>query len=1056
MSLSVRGALVVPTLIFGIHLTISAAAGALLFVGLRAFSLTAGSTAATACAGLAAVALGASAGALLGGLRAERSSYPVAGLALLQACFALASVAAPVLFRGARAAYLVLWPLLGGTGVGSWGLRVILALALLALPACIYASTPPFLARLISGRPEGSGLGLSFAFGLTFSGLAMGAGLAAWLLLPAFGTKGSFLIAVALSGLAAAGTVLARQAGLEGAGSVGRALSGHDAPALSDPASGRATADDTAPGGDVMTGGFMAAAVALFGFTAWAYLVVWDRVLGLIAGATLQAGAAVLVVLLLGLALGTFAVAGIADRRPRPIALLTVLLVASSAAAYGSMFLVPAASLLYLRLTPLLARPGLAQAPALLTAATLMLPACILLGAALPLLPIVVQGKGRARAGALAFLGLGALAADAATGLLFVPAFGLRRTLCLAAAIGLLSAVLFVSVARFGRPAVRNTIALSLLGMMLVIGGFPASWDPRLVASGLYRYGARSLERYGNTEEYLSVRRGIEVAFYKEGRDASVVVERTVQRSPGLGVNETLSLTVDGKVEATSGQDIRTQVLQGHIPVLLHGPTNSVLLVDFLNGVTAGSILRHPVKSLRVIEREPVLFEAAVRFSDYNHRPFDDERMVRIVDGARARLLADSATYDVIILSSLEPWLPHNASLLTSEGYALVRSRLSQGGLVAQRIQLAATGEGSLRAILRTFARAFESVLVFQLSREDLLLVGSAEPLAIDVGWLRNVIGSSPGVADDLKRVLVFGPNEVLLTFRLGGEALRGLAGPGPLNDDDTSPVEFASAAQLTVHQNGTLLAEIDAAWAGLVPFLKNFGALPQERADFLYNLAKSYLGFAADPVRARDLAGELDGLGRPGMARWVRGEVNLQMAKVDGALEEWKAVLDLDPGSLDALFSLGTYYLDNHEYARAQPYLAKAARLFPDTAAVRYDLGRDLYYMGRYREATAELEAARRIARSSESYPLVDYLVGISEQKLGRPKEAAVSLESYLKWAYTQDTLTRLEVDAHYKLADVYQQQGKRFEAMRERRKGEELLRRIQATSPAAPPGRP
>lgn len=198
-------------------------------------------------------------------------------------------------------------------------------------------------------------------------------------------------------------------------------------------------------------------------------------------------------------------------------------------------------------------------------------------------------------------------------------------------------------------------------------------------------------------------------------------------------------------------------------------------------------------------------------------------------------------------------------------------------------------------------------------------------------------------------------------------------------------------------------------------------------------------------------------------MARWVRGECNLQMANVDGALEEWKAVLDLDPGGLDALFSLGTYYLDNHEYGRAEPYLAKAARLFPDTAAVRYDYGRDLYYMGRYREVAAELEAARRMARSSESYPLVDYLVGASEQKLGRMKEAAASLESYLKWAYTQDTLTRLEVDAHYKLAEVYQQQGKRFEALRERRKGEELLRRIQtqaerqgapagAASPAAP----
>ncbi|HEU4401273.1 MAG TPA: tetratricopeptide repeat protein, partial [Candidatus Polarisedimenticolia bacterium] len=624
--------------------------------------------------------------------------------------------------------------------------------------------------------------------------------------------------------------------------------------------------------------------------------------------------------------------------------------------------------------------------------------------------------------------------------------FGLRRSLSLAAAVGLLSAILLLGVAPFRKPAARTTIVFLLLGLMIVVGSHAASWDPRLVASGLYRYGARGLERFGSPAQFLASRQGIEVPFFHEGTDSCVTVERTVLNAPGVGATENLALTVDGKIEATNDEDVRTQILQGQIPLLVHGPADSILLIDFLNGVTAGSILRHPVKSLTVIEKEPALFEASAQFSDYNHEPLGDERLVRIADTARARLLADENRYDVIILAAMEPWLPHDAALLTSEGYALVKSRLRPSGVVAQRVPTRATSEPALKAVLRTFARSFDSVLVFQISREDLLLVGAGEPLAFDVGWARNIIGSNAGVSSDLRRIAVFGPSEILLTYRLDGAGLRSLLGEGPGNDDDRNLVEFVSAAQMTVHVNQALLEAVDRAWAGLLPVLKNYGALPQERAEFLYNLAKSYLGIAGDPRRARDLALELSGLGHPAMARWVTGECLMQERDIDGSLEEWRAVLDLEPNNLDALFSLGTYYLDGKDFWKAEDYLARAARVDPDTPVVRYHYGRVLYSLGRYAPAIDELRAARTLGKDKNDYPLVDYLVGVSLHKLGKEKEAAESLKTYLKWAYSQTTLTRLEVDAHLNLAEVYDKQGRRFDAHKERQKAEELQRRIVA----------
>ncbi|MGH9750085.1 MAG: tetratricopeptide repeat protein, partial [Candidatus Polarisedimenticolia bacterium] len=680
----------------------------------------------------------------------------------------------------------------------------------------------------------------------------------------------------------------------------------------------------------------------------------------------------------------------------------------------------------------------------------LFLPAALLLGAALPLAPVAALAKGRSPARMALYLALGVVLAEVLTRPFIIPAFGLRRTAALAAAVAVLAALLFLGFTRFQSAATRQTAGMVLIGLMCVAGFYPASWDPRLVASGLYRYGARSLERFGSAGEYLAARQRLELIFFREGRESGVIVERSAQTSATRGAAEALALTVDGKIEATTGADLRTQVLQAHLPLLVHGTPRDVLLVDLLDGVAAGSILRHPIESLTVVEREPAMIEAAAAFAPYNGL-FDEsgrvaDGRVRLVhDEARPWLLRRREAYDVILISGFDPWRAHSAALTTEEGLTAIRSRLREGGVAAQRLALTAVSGASLRTVMRTFVRVFPSVLLFQISSEDLLLVGSERELALDVGWLKNVISSRGEIAEDLRRILVFGPNEILLTFRLGGEGVRGLAGKGPIDRDDLALVETAAVRDMRVHDGRSIVAALEARWTPLAPVITNYGGRPGEKAEFLYGLAKVYLGMAGDPRRARELGQEILGLGRPAPARWVMGESLLQERDIDGALAEWEGVLDVEPGNLDALFSLGTFHLDNRDYWKADAFLAKAARLFPDTAVVRYHNGRNLFYLGRNEAAIKELREAARMAGERESYPLVPYLVGVAANKLKRDGEARESLEGYLKLAYTQP-LTRVEVDAHMKLAEVYERQGQRFQAHRERQKGEELRRRIEA----------
>ncbi len=1034
-----KGRLLQPTLVFALYLMGAAAVGVLLVVGWREFGLLAGWTASSAAAAVAALGLSAAAGSALLGPRFERTARPAAVLGALFALLVVAVLVSNFLTLGARAAYPPLWPLLGATGAGTWGLRCLLALALMAIPAAIASCMPPILARLIVSRPAAGGLGFGFALGLSLAGLGLGIAIAGGLLLPGFGTGGGFLIGLALAGLAGGGIVLLAQRGAEGAGSIGDALAGEN---LSAPLGGPSHAGPGQGSGSPLASRL---GVVLIGFVAWVYIIIWARALSFVVGGALPARAVTLGIILAALAAGSILAAGLADRLRRPLVAMAAILAASSLAAAASMYLMPQVALLYLRLTPLLAKPGFSLLPVACAATALVLPPCLFLGGVVPFLPLAEGSRERTWPRIAALLVAGIMLAEMVVGLVMIPSFGLRRALAIAAAFGLLAALLFISTAVVGTAATSATVALALLGLMVGLGGFPATWDPRVVTAGLYRYGARSISRFGTSEQYLAARRGVSIDFYREGVNATVIVERVGAGGPGSQPGQSLALTIDGRVEATTGQDVRTQVLQAHIPILVHGPTESVLLVDFLNGVAAGSILRHPIKQLTVIEREPVVFDASGSFSAYNNHPLDDGRLVRIADTPRARLFADPARYDVIILATLDPWLPHSASMSTSEGYAIAKSRLLPGGVLAQRVALSAMPEPALRALLRTFAGSFRSVLLFQISADDLLLLGSADPLGLDVAWCRNIIGSNGDLAQDLRRVVVTGPNELLHTFLLSGETLRTYLGEGPENGDDRAAVEFASARDLTVHRNDRLRVALEGTRSPILPVIRDYGSLPQEKAQFLYNLAKSFLGVAGDPIRAEEIARDLEGLGKPAMARWIRGEARLQQMDIDGALQEWQAVLDLEPGNLDPLFSLGTFYLDGRDYRKSEKYLARAARLFPEVAVVRYHYGRDLFYLGRYQEAIAELKEARRLGGEREAYPLVGYLAGVSYSRLGSNAAAAGELEDYLKWAYRQQELTGLEVDAHLQLAEIYDKQGKRFEAHKERQKANDLSSRLQ-----------
>lgn len=83
----------------------------------------------------------------------------------------------------------------------------------------------------------------------------------------------------------------------------------------------------------------------------------------------------------------------------------------------------------------------------------------------------------------------------------------------------------------------------------------------------------------------------------------------------------------------------------------------------------------------------------------------------------------------------------------------------------------------------------------------------------------------------------------------------------------------------------------------------------------------------------------------------------------VAGAEREYKAALEIDPASTDALTGLANIYMRGNRLADAGDVLRKLVSLHPDDVAAHMQLGRVLAGAGKNDEAIAELRTAEKLA---------------------------------------------------------------------------------------------
>ena len=279
-----------------------------------------------------------------------------------------------------------------------------------------------------------------------------------------------------------------------------------------------------------------------------------------------------------------------------------------------------------------------------------------------------------------------------------------------------------------------------------------------------------------------------ELLSYREGATGTVAVRRLAG---------TVSLAIDGKVDASNAGDMLTQRLLAHVPLLLHPSPKRVAILGLGSGVTLGSALTHPLDAATVLEISPEVVDASRFFEAENHRALADPRTRLMVGDGRTHLMLGRETYDVIVSEPSNPWMAGIASLFTREFFDGAKARLAPGGVLCQWAHTYDISRDDLRSIVATFLTAFPEGSMWLVGDADVLLVGSTATGPLDeriagiaAAWQR------PGVAEDLASVGAVDPYAVTSLFVAQGAALKAWAERRPAADRRPVAARVLGAAQ--------------------------------------------------------------------------------------------------------------------------------------------------------------------------------------------------------------------------------------------------------------------
>jgi len=928
--------------------------------------------------------------------------------AALEIAIAVLAVLMPLLLIAVR-------PLLAGTYEDGHGgatfafVRLASSVLLLCVPAACMGATFPIASRWIVRTASTAAEDAGGLYAANTLGAAAGAVMAGFALIPALGLRGTTFVGVALNVVAAGGAwALASRAVAPAPEPAGNPEAGTGHRKKAKPELSIDPPHRSQPW-------LASAALGVSGLASLTLQVVWTRLLAQILGPTTYAFSTVVAIFIIGIAGGSAIGSRLAGRARNPAAGLAYSMLTSAGLALAAASGVDWA---LLTIGEIVSRPEYQFTDVLgrevLLVSALLLPMTIAFGAAFPFAVALASGRDDTVTEHLgriyAINTLGAILGSLLAGFVLIPTIGLHMTIRAVAALSGIAAIAIFFRAHRGRA---RTFGFGFAAAVLAAVAVAPQWDRSLLSSGAYKYAPAM--RGSNLATSLTAG---ELLSYREGSAGTVAVRK---------LTGTISLAIDGKVDASNAGDMLTQRMLAHVPLLLHPDPKRVAVLGLGSGVTLGSALTHPIREAAVLEISPEVVAASRFFEDENHRALADNRTRLIVGDGRTHLMLGAETYDVIVSEPSNPWMAGIASLFTREFFEGARARLAPGGVLCQWAHTYDISNADLRSIVATFLSVFPDGTMWLVGDADVLLVGSTEPLDARIDGIGAAM-QRPGVAEDLATVGVRGPFSVISLFVSQGDALKAWADGAPLQTDDRSALEFSGPRSIfgtARDDNATSVRELAAASPKPEAVSRALAsATPEDLRDRGLMLLKADANQPAYNDLARvvesspnDVAA-LDGLVRAAAGLNKIYDVQSRLSKLAAAPEHKAAQLALsrvlasqgnieaavslpldqlqaNPADVPALEQLASILSDIGDAARLEPVVQRLVKEAPKSTWSHYYAASLFFIQGRLETA---LQAARNAVSIDATNAKAHNLIGACLASLGQIDAARTAFETSIK----------------------------------------------------------
>lgn len=119
------------------------------------------------------------------------------------------------------------------------------------------------------------------------------------------------------------------------------------------------------------------------------------------------------------------------------------------------------------------------------------------------------------------------------------------------------------------------------------------------------------------------------------------------------------------------------------------------------------------------------------------------------------------------------------------------------------------------------------------------------------------------------------------------------------------------------------------------------------------------------------------------------------QQGDPNGAIEEYRAAIQLDPDLASAFQGMGAVYLDRHDWEQAENVLERAVQLDSRNSQTEYWLGRALLAQQKFGEAQHALQSATKL-NPSDAEAFSD--LGLTYMAQGQPSNAITALQQAIR----------------------------------------------------------